>query len=425
MPTNASLHAQYGETVARGIKVLHPVYLDKALNSEVWDSEGTRYIDFVGGIGVLNTGHRHPKVMAAVHAQLERFTHSCFNALPHETYLAVTDELAKRCPVNGPARSMLTNSGAEAMENALKLARAYTGRTGVIACDGGFHGRTLATLALTAKVAPYKKKLGVLPGPVFHIPFASPDNGVSAEQALAALDRLFKVEIDTDDVAAIVLEPVQGEGGFLTADFGFLQALREVCDKHGIVLIADEIQSGFGRTGRFFAIEHSGVQPDIVVMGKSLAGGFPLAALTGRADVMDALDPGGLGGTYAGNPVACAAAKAVCEAIDEEGLLPRSAELGSLIERHVRTLKAGPLGAYIGRINGIGGMRAFEIVDNGKPAPVKLQALLAAARKRGLLLMAAGEYGNIVRLLPPLTIPFEQLAEGFAILEQALAEVVA
>ncbi|RXZ45618.1 aspartate aminotransferase family protein [Crenobacter cavernae] len=423
MTTNAKLDAYRTDAVSRGIKVLHPVYLDRAENAEVWDTEGKRYIDFVGGIGVLNTGHRHTKVMKAVAAQLERYTHSCFNALPHEPYLSVASELNRRCPVAGEARTMLTNSGAEAMENAIKLARAFTGRTALIAFDGGFHGRTLATLALTAKVAPYKKGLGPLPGPVFHVPYASRDNGVSAKASLAAIERLFKVEVDPADVAAIVIEPVQGEGGFLVADFEFLKALRALCDKHGIVLIADEIQSGFGRSGRFFAIEHSGVKPDVVVMGKSLAGGFPLAALTGRVDVMDALAPGGLGGTYAGNPVACAAAGAVFDVIDSERLLARGAELGALIERHVPRLKAGPHGASIGRVNGVGGMRAFEIVDDGKPAPQKLQALIAAARRLGLLLMAAGEHGNVVRLLPPLTIPFDQLDEGFALIDAALAEV--
>ncbi|TCP12118.1 4-aminobutyrate aminotransferase [Crenobacter luteus] len=426
MTTNAALHAQYGEAVARGIKVLHPVYLARAENAEVWDTDGRRYIDFVGGIGVLNTGHRHPKVMRAVAEQLERYTHSCFNALPHAPYLKVAEQLNRRCPIAGEARTMLTNSGAEAMENALKLARAHTGRIGVIAFDGGFHGRTLATLALTAKVAPYKKGLGPLPGPVFHAPYASRDNGVAADVALAAIERLFRVEVDPADVAALVIEPVQGEGGFLAADADFLKGLRALCDAHGIVLVADEIQSGFGRAGRLFAIEHSGVAPDIVVMGKSLAGGFPLAALTGRAEVMDALAPGGLGGTYAGNPVACAAALAVFDAMDAEQLPARAAELGALIERHVERLKAGPCGRAIGRLNGVGGMRAFEIVDDdGRPSSARLQALLAAARERGLLLMAAGEHGNIVRLLPPLTIPFEQLAEGFAVVEAALTEVLA
>lgn len=422
--SNAALNAQRSETVCNGVKVLHPVYLDRAENADVWDCDGQHYIDFVGGIGVLNTGHRHPRVLAAVSEQLGRFTHSCFNALPHPLYQKVAAEIARRSPVASPARTMLVNSGSEAMENALKLARAYTGRVGVIAFDGAFHGRTMATLALTAKVAPYKKHIGPLPGPVYHVPFASHDNGVSAEQSLAAIERLFRVEIDPCDVAAIVIEPVQGEGGFLLADPDFLIALRALCSAHGIVMIADEIQSGFGRAGKFFAIEHSRVQPDILVMGKSIAGGFPLAALTGSAHIMNAIEPGGLGGTYAGNPVACAAAAAVLEVIDEERLLDRSNELGILIEQRVTSLKAGPLGSYIGALHGVGGMRGFEVISNGVPAPDKLQALISAARQRGLLLIGAGAHGNVVRLLPPLTIPFEQAHEGFDRLEAALADVV-
>ncbi|WP_018151315.1 aspartate aminotransferase family protein [Leeia oryzae] len=424
MTTTAQLNQLRADSVSQGIKTLHPVYMDRAENALVWDTDGKQYLDFVAGIGVLNTGHRHPRVMAAAMAQMERFTHSCFNAMPHAPYVQLTSRLAQLCHMLDDPRTMLTSSGAEAMENAIKLARAFTRRTAMIAFDGGFHGRTLATLALTAKVKPYKHHLGPLPGPVYHAAFASPDNGVSREAAMASLERLFKVEIDPADVAAIVIEPIQGEGGFLQADTGFLQDLRQVCDQHGILLIVDEIQSGFGRSGKWFAIEHSGVRPDLLVMGKSLAGGFPLAAVSGRGAVMNCLPPGGLGGTYAGNVVACAAALAVCDAMVEEDLLTRANEIGERIDTHLRAIAAGPAGRHLGAIRGVGAMRAFEIVTDGKPDAAKLQRLLVLARDNGLLLIAAGEHGNVIRLLPPLTMPLTQLDDGFQRLASSLADLV-
>ncbi|OKH87530.1 4-aminobutyrate aminotransferase [Thalassospira sp. TSL5-1] len=419
------MSARQKQSVSSGIRTVHPIYLDRGENAEVWDCDGKRYLDFVGGIGVLTLGHRHPAVMAEVTAQLERFTHSCFNALPHEPYIAVTDWLAQHCPIEGPAKSMLTNSGAEAMENALKLARAFTGRSAVIAFDGGFHGRTMATLSLTGKVAPYKAGLGAMPGTVHHIPYPCPEAGVSDDDALSAIDRLFKIVAEPKSFAAVVIEPVQGEGGFRACSPDFLNGLRQLCDAHGMILIADEIQSGFGRTGKMFAIEHAGVCPDIVVMGKGIGGGFPLAALTGAEDVMSAMAPGGLGGTYSGNPVACAAAQGVFKAFANDDILARADALGQRYCDHIEKLRTLPGGDVIGRMRGIGAMRAFELVDgDGAPSPKRLQTLLQRARQNGLLLMPSGEYANVVRLLAPLTIPFDQVDAAFAIIARLLPALV-
>jgi 4-aminobutyrate aminotransferase/4-aminobutyrate aminotransferase/(S)-3-amino-2-methylpropionate transaminase len=373
----ATVTARQKHSVSNGIRNVHPVYMDRALNAEIWDIDGNRYIDFIGGIGVLNTGHRNPVVMARVAAQCERFTHSCFNALPHEPYVAVTDWLAQNCPIEGPAKSMLTNSGAEAMENALKLARAFTGRTGVLAFEGAFHGRTLATLALTGKTKPYKTGLGPLPGPVYHLPYPCRETGVWVADAMDAIARLFAVSVDPGSIGAVVIEPVQGEGGFRACDAAFLAELRRLCDANGMVLIADEIQSGFGRTGKMFAIEHANVCPDILVMGKGIGGGFPLAAITGAEDVMNALLPGGLGGTYSGNPVACAAATGVFEVLETDSILNRAKQLGEKYATHIAWLRDLPGGHVIGAMRGIGAMRAFELIaDDGAPSPKRLQTLL-------------------------------------------------
>lgn len=420
----ATIDTRQKASVSHGVRNVHPVYLDRAQNAEVWDVEGNRYVDFVGGIGVLTVGHRHPVVMDRVTAQCARFTHSCFNALPHEPYVAVTDWLAENCPIEGAAKSMLTNSGAEAMENALKLARAFTGRTGVIAFEGGFHGRTLATLALTGKTKPYKAGLGPLPGPVWHLPYPCPETGVSVSDALDAMAKLFAVSADPGSVGAIVIEPVQGEGGFRACDRDFMSELRRICDENGMVLIADEIQSGFARTGKMFAIEHSGVAPDILVMGKGIGGGFPLAAITGAEDVMNALSPGGLGGTYSGNPVACAAATGVFDVLKRENILGRAKQLGEKYATHIAWLRDLPGGHVIGNMRGIGAMRAFELIaDDGKPSAKRLQTLLQLARSNGLLLMPSGEHANVVRLLAPLTIPFDQVDEAFAIIAKLLPKV--
>lgn len=410
--------------VSAGIKTLHPVYIDRAENARVWDTDGNEYIDLIAGIGVLNTGHRHPKVMSAAMAQMEKFTHSCFNAVPHEPYVKLAAGLSKvAAPIIENPRLMLTSSGAEAMENAIKLARAYTRRTAMIAFDGGFHGRTLATLALTAKVKPYKTLIGPLPGPVYHASFASKDNGVTREEALASLERILKVEVAPEDVAAIVIEPVQGEGGFIPVDSEFMQDIRKLCDQHGILLIVDEIQSGFGRSGKLFAVEHSGVKPDLLVIGKGVAGGFPLAGVLGKETIMNCLPPGGLGGTYAGNAVACAAGAAVLEVMESEHLLAQANQIGEVIVARVNAMKAGPNGQHIGQLRGIGAMRAFDLVTDGKPDAAKLQKLLAKAREKGVLLIAAGEHGNVIRLLPPLTIPLADLEKAMDVIESLLGEL--
>ncbi|MCC9621053.1 aspartate aminotransferase family protein [Thalassospira sp. MA62] len=422
--SQAAIHERQTVSVASGVRNVHPIYLDRALNAEAWDSEGNRYIDFIGGIGVLTVGHRNPVVMDRVAKQCERFTHSCFNAFPHEPYVAVTDWLAENCPIEGPAKSMLNNAGAEALENALKLARAHTGRTGVIAFEGAFHGRTLATVALTGKTKPYKIGLGPLPGPVWHMPYPCPETGVSVEDAKAAIAKLFAVSADPASIGAVVIEPVQGEGGFRACDKAFLVELRRLCDEHGMVLIADEIQSGFGRTGKMFAVEHAGVTPDLIVMAKGIGGGFPLAAVTGTEKVMSALPPGGLGGTYSGNPVACAAATGVFDVLENDNLLGRAKQLGEKYATHIAWLRDLPGGNVIGNMRGIGAMRAFELItDDGKPSPKRLQTLLQLARENGLLLMPSGEHANVVRLLAPLTIPFDQVDEAFAIIAKLLPKV--
>ncbi|MCB1902638.1 MAG: aminotransferase class III-fold pyridoxal phosphate-dependent enzyme, partial [Gammaproteobacteria bacterium] len=311
MTTNSDLLARRNQAVARGVANMHNLYADRAENTEIWDVEGKRYIDFAGGIGVLNTGHRHAKVMAAVQAQMERYTHTCFQVMPYEPYVALAERLNALAPGDAPKKSLFLTTGAEAVENAVKIARAYTGRPAIIAFNGGYHGRTMMTLAITGKVAPYKVGFGPFPAEIYHAPFPIELHGISVEQSLAAVQSIFKTDVEPERVAAIIIEPVQGEGGFYTAPFDFLQSLRALCDQHGILLIADEVQAGAGRTGKMFAMEHSGVVPDLTTLAKSIAGGFPISAVVGRADIMDSVGPGGLGGTYAGSPLGCAAALAV------------------------------------------------------------------------------------------------------------------
>ncbi|MFK8328828.1 aspartate aminotransferase family protein [Pseudomonas sp. BJa5] len=410
------------EHISQSISVVHPITLSHGKNAEVWDTHGKRYIDFVGGIGVLNLGHCNPAIVAAIQQQATRLTHYAFNAAGHEPYIDLMKRLAAFVPVSYPLSGMLTNSGAEAAENALKIARGATGRTAIIAFDGGFHGRTLATLNLNGKVAPYKQRVGVLPGPVYHLPFPSADTGVSGEQALQALERLFSVEIDVNEVAAVIFEPVQGEGGFLAMDPAFAQALRRFCDNHGILIIADEIQSGFGRTGQRFAFPRLGIEPDLLLVAKSIAGGMPLGAVLGRKDLLDSLPKGGLGGTYSGNPMACAAALATLEQMTDANLATwGELQESAIVSRHQRW-QAQKLSPYLGRLTGTGAMRGIELVDaGGAPAPAQLAQLLEAARAAGLLLMPSDKARHIVRLLAPLTIEPGVLEEGLDILEQCLA----
>lgn len=422
--TNADLLARRDAAIPRGVSVATPVFADRAENAEIWDVDGKRYVDFAGGIAVLNTGHRHPKVMAAVAKQAERFTHTAFQVMAYEPYVALAERLNAAAPFSGPAKTIFLTTGAEALENAVKIARAATGRSGVIAFSGGFHGRTMMTMAMTGKVMPYKRAFGPMPADVFHVPFPSVQSGVTVAESLRALDFVFAADIPADRVAAIVIEPVQGEGGFLITPPELLRALRQICDKNGILLIADEVQTGFARTGKLFAISHSGVEPDLVTMAKSLAGGFPLSGVLGRAAVMDAVDPGGLGGTYAGNPLACAAALAVLDVIEEEKLCERAVAAGALLTARLRALEGRNDLAPIAHVRALGAMAAFDIVkDRASMEPDKEKAA-AVARKAldlGLILLTCGTSGNVVRILAPLTASDTILNEGLDLLTAALA----
>ncbi|MEI2829903.1 aspartate aminotransferase family protein [Pseudomonas mosselii] len=412
------------KNISQSIAIVHPITLSHGRNAEVWDTAGKRYIDFVGGIGVLNLGHCNPAVVEAIQQQAARLTHYAFNAAPHGPYLELMERLCQFVPVSYPLAGMLTNSGAEAAENALKVARGATGKRAIVAFDGGFHGRTLATLNLNGKVAPYKQRVGELPGPVYHLPYPSPDNGVSCEQALKAMERLFSVELAVEDVAAFIFEPVQGEGGFLALDPAFAQALRSFCDEHGILIIIDEIQSGFGRTGQRFAFPRLGIEPDLLLLAKSIAGGMPLGAVVGRQAIMGALPKGGLGGTYSGNPIACAAALASLAQMTDANIATwGERQEQAIVARHARWKASGRCAA-LGRLTGTGAMRGLELVNpDGSPAPTQLAKVLEAARGKGLLLMPSGKARHIIRLLAPLTIEPEVLEEGLDILEQCLMEL--
>jgi 4-aminobutyrate aminotransferase/(S)-3-amino-2-methylpropionate transaminase len=423
MSANADLLARRIASIPRGVSVATGVFAARAENAEIWDIEGKRYVDFAGGIAVLNTGHRHPKVMAAVKAQLEAYTHTAFQVMAYEPYVALCERLNAIAPFKGQAKTILFTTGAEAAENAVKIARAATGRSAVIAFTGGFHGRTMMTMALTGKIAPYKRAFGPMPGEVFHVPFPIPHYGVTAEDSLKALQFLFKADVDPARVAAIIVEPVQGEGGFHTVPRELFAALRRICDENGILLIADEIQSGFARTGKMFAIEHSGVEPDLVTVAKSLAGGFPLAGVIGRAALMDAAEPGGLGGTYAGSPVSCAAALAVLDVIEEEKLLARADAIGArLRERLAQASRRNDL-APIAQVRGPGAMIAFDLVKTrggNEPDPDMAKKVTARALESGLVLLSCGIYGETIRILVPLTASDALIGEGLDILETAL-----
>mgnify|MGYP000642470997 CR=1 FL=1 len=411
-------------SVSNSISFVHPVSLTHGKNAEVWDVGGKRYIDFVGGIGVLNLGHCHPAIVAAICEQAQRMTHYAFNAAPHVPYQQFIERLAAFIPVSYPVSGMLTNSGAEAAENALKVVRGHTGKSAVVAFDGAFHGRTLATLNLNGKVAPYKQKVGVLPGPVFHLPYPSVDNGVTVAETLKAMERLFSVEIDIAEVACFIIEPVQGEGGFLALDPEFARILRKLCDDKGIVLIIDEIQSGFGRTGERFAFSRLGIEPDLLLLGKSIAGGVPLGAVVGRKALMDTLPKGGLGGTYSGNPLACAAGLATLEVMTDANLSAWSEQYSAILLARFEQWQAQKLSPFLGRLTGVGAMRGIELLTpEGKPATAQMAQLLEAARERGLLLMPSGKSRHIVRLLAPLTIEVAELNEGLDILQACLAQL--
>jgi len=424
MSSNQNFHTRRQQAVAQGVANMHNIYTQRAENAELWDVEGKRYIDFAGGIAVLNTGHRHPKVMAAVNAQMQRFTHTCFQVTPYDSYIELAERLNALTPGDHAKKTLLLTSGAEAVENAVKIARAYSKRRGVIAFDGGYHGRTSMTMALTGKVAGYKAGFGPFPGEIYHAPYPNALHGISEEQALQALAMRFKVDIEPEQVAAIILEPVQGEGGFYIAPPSFLRKLREICDQHGILLIIDEVQTGFARTGKLFAIEHSGVVPDLMTLAKSLAGGFPLSAVVGRAEIMDAPLPGGLGGTYSGNPLGCAAALAVLDVIEEENLIERGAKLGHRLSQRFRAM--ADQFECIGDVRSLGAMVAIELftdASRSQPSPELTKALVIKAAEKGLILLSCGLYGNVIRVLVPLTASDAVVDEGLAIIESALQEL--
>jgi 4-aminobutyrate aminotransferase / (S)-3-amino-2-methylpropionate transaminase / 5-aminovalerate transaminase len=422
MSRNAELLARRTAAVPRGVATATPVFAARAENAEIWDADGKRYVDFAGGIAVLNVGHRHPRVMAAARAQLDAFTHTAFQVVAYESYVALAERLNALAPFRGAAKTILFTTGAEAVENAVKIARAATGRSAVIAFTGGFHGRTAMTMAMTGKVLPYKHAFGPLPGEVFHVPFPIAHYGVSVEDSLKALQFLFKADVEPARVAAIVIEPVQGEGGFHVAPPELLKALRTLCDAHGILLVADEIQTGFARTGRMFAIEHAGVEPDLVTVAKSLAGGFPLSGVIGRAPLMDAAEPGGLGGTFGGPPVSCAAALAVLDVIAEEHLLDRAVEIGKRLRGRLTEFAARNDLVPIANVRGLGAMVAFDIVTEhgGEPDGNMARKVTARALQEGLVVLSCGTHGETIRILVPLTAADAIVDEGLKRLESAL-----
>jgi 4-aminobutyrate aminotransferase/(S)-3-amino-2-methylpropionate transaminase len=423
LSSNAELHARRQQAVPRGVSNSLAVYTERAANAELWDVEGRRYIDFASGISVLNTGHLHPKVSAAIARQLEKFTHTCFQVTAYESYVALAEALNALAPGPTPKKTIFLTTGAEAIENALKIARYHTRRSAVIAFAGSFHGRTLACMSLTGKVQPYKAGFGPMLPEVYHVPYPMPYHGVTVEHSLQALEQLFKADVDPARVAAIIIEPVLGEGGFYAAPPELLRRLRALCDTHGIVLIVDEIQSGFGRTGRMFAVEHAGIEPDLITIAKSVAGGVPLSAVTGKAAIMDAPAAGGLGGTFAGSPLACAAGLAVLEVMREERLLARAQEIGRFMSSRLKGLQVRF--SCVGEVRALGAMVAVELVKNGRaeaPDPELTRALVQAAGRNGLIILSCGVYANVIRFLAPLTIPDAVLKEGFRLFELSLEE---
>lgn len=415
---NSELNQRRQNATPRGIGVMCGFYAERAENATLWDVEGREVIDFAAGIAVLNTGHRHPRLVEAIEKQLKAFTHTAYQIVPYEGYVSLAERINERAPIEGPVKTAFFTTGAEAVENAVKIARASTRRPGIITFSGAFHGRTFMTMALTGKVAPYKLGFGPFPGSVFHARYPNDLHGVSVEQALESLEYLFKADIAPDQVAAIVLEPIQGEGGFNVAPPEFFSALRQICDQHGILLIADEVQTGFARTGKLFAMEHYPVKADLITMAKSLAGGMPLSAVAGRAEVMDAPAPGGLGGTYAGNPLAIASAHAVLDVIDNEKLCQRANELGAQLKEVLKQAQS----KAIAQVRGLGSMIAIEFNDptTGKPSPDITRDVQQAALEQGLLLLTCGVYGNVIRFLYPLTIPQAQFTQALNILKQVL-----
>ncbi|MCP4492099.1 MAG: 4-aminobutyrate--2-oxoglutarate transaminase [Gammaproteobacteria bacterium] len=422
---NAEWQLRKEAAIARGQGNLTSIYVDRAANAELWDVEGKRYIDFGSGIAVCNTGHLHPLVTSAVREQLERFSHTCVMVTPYGSAVELAEKLNELAPGSTLKKSVFLTTGAEAVENSIKIARAYTGRRGIVAFNGGFHGRTMLAMGLTGKITPYKNLFGPFPGEIYHIPFPISYHDISEANSLNALETLFKVDIPPTDVAAIIIEPVQGEGGFYPASPNYLKSLRKICDEHGIVLVIDEIQTGFARTGKFFCTEYAGIEPDLMTVAKGMAGGFPLSAVIGKADIMDSPLPGGLGGTYGGSPIACAAALAVIEAIKQDNLIEGANQIGNSFLKILENLQH----RYPSQIGDIraqtGAMIAMGVVKNGnanEPDPDLTMAIITEARLRGLILLPCGSRGNVIRFLPALTIPGEVLREGLNILSDCFTK---
>jgi 4-aminobutyrate aminotransferase/(S)-3-amino-2-methylpropionate transaminase len=405
--------------VPRGIASATPIYAARARNAEVWDVDGRRYIDFAGGIGALATGHCHPSVIAAVAEQLGAFTHTAFQVMAYPQYVELAERLSAKAPITPPSQAILFSTGSEAVENAVKVARIATRRTDLIAFTGAFHGRSMLTMALTGKFSPYKKGYGRIDAGVHRVPFPVPHCGISFADTQRAIENLFYSDVDPSQVAAVVIEPVQGEGGFHVAPAELMRELRALCDAHGIVLIADEVQSGVGRTGRFFAMEHYDVEPDLLCVAKSLAGGFPLSAVIGRESLFRAVEPGGLGGTYGGSPVGCAAALAVLDVVEQEGLVERATSLGFRIRQRFEAWSLREDLAAVRNVRGLGAMLAFDLPDAHIARRVTSRAL-----ELGLIVLTCGRGADAIRMLLPLTIEDEVLAEGLDLLECSLKEAV-
>lgn len=422
--TNTELMARRAAVIPRGIGNAHQVFAAKANNSEIWDVEGKRYIDFCAGIAVLNTGHCHPKLIEVAQKQISEFNHTCFQVVAYESYVALAEKLCALAPGTQPKKALLMSTGAEAVENAVKLARAYTNRSAIIAFNGAFHGRTMYSLALTGKVEPYKAGFGPMAAEVYHAPYPSEAHGISVDDAIGGIEKLFKNDVDPARVAAIFVEPVQGEGGYIPGSTEFFQRLRALCDKHGILMVADEIQTGVARTGKLFAVEHFDVVPDLITMAKGLGGGMPISAVVGRADIMDHCPPGAFGSTYAGNPLACVTALAVLDIVEHDKLCERSLVIGQRMRKYFNELFKTY--NFIGDVRGLGAMTAVEFFHDGdtkRPAPEIANQLKAEAAKRGLLLLTCGVNGNVLRIMTPLTIQFDVLDEGLGIIGEVLGEI--
>lgn len=427
MTSNAQLDRRRADSVARAVALASTFSVSHAHGAEMWDVEGKRYIDFGGGIGCQNIGHRHPAVLAAVRDQLERFTHTCFQVSPYAGYIELAERLNALAPGEGAKKSLFFSAGAEAVENAVKIARYYTRRPALITFTNGYHGRSYMGMGLSSRMVPFKSGFGPFPTHIYRIPFTDPYHGVTLADTERALRSLFQSDVEADQVAAMICEPVQGEGGFNVADPEFLALLRRLCDRHGIVMIADEIQSGYGRTGKMFAMEHFGIAPDLTCVGKSMGGGLPLSGVVGRADIVDSVPPGALGGTFGGNPLSCAAALAVLDVIEGEHLLEAGLKLGRHIDARLRRIAADPRFQCIGDVRGLGCMNALELVadrGSGEPAPGLAAALIRSALDKGLLLVGAGPHKNVIRILVPVSAPTAIVNEGLDVLESALDETV-